>query len=228
MITDTFTQGPHKVAGPSPSQPPSVEEPLFDGLQTLWDEQARRIDGLLATHPEAQPRGLHFRRRRPWRRRVMTEYVLLILLNLAAGIYTTLTLFSDPYILLRVTGYVLAATNACMAIHSLYHLLAIRRHHPARVGTARMSRFFRRMHMEPHYAPRPAGPKARVVRVDFRNVVASAFTSARQVAAASAAAVVVLMSVSCSPIGDGRAMTKADPAARLAAIEHVNYILEQI
>lgn len=227
MNTDTFTHGLHKGSGPTPN-PPFVEEPLFDGLQAFWDEQSRRIDGLLAAHPGAQPRGLRFRRHRPWRRRVMTEYVILILLNLAAGIYTAFSLFSDPYILIRVTGYALATTNAFMAFHSLCRLLAIRRHHPARVGTTRMSRFIRRMHMEPHYAPRPAESKARVVRVDFRNAVATAFTSTRQVAAASAAAVVVLVSVSCSPVGDGRAMTKASPAARADAIENVNSILEQI
>jgi len=228
MNTDTSTDKPRKAAGASPSGQPFAEDPLFDGLQSLWDEQSRHIDSLLATRAGARPRRLVFRRYKPWRRRVMTGHILLILFNLAAGIYATLTLFADPYHLVRITGYVLVSTNAVMAFHSLSHLLSIRRHHPARVGTARMSRFFRRMYMEPHYAPRPDHRGDRVVRVDFRNAVATAFTSVRQVAAASVAAAVVLVSVSCSPIGDGRAISKADPAARTTAIENVNYILEQI
>ena len=192
------------------------EDPFAD-LQSLWDEQARRIDHILAAHPEARPA-----------RRVMTEYLILVILNVAAGIYTLFALLPDPYILIRITGIVLASTNAFLALHSLYFYFVIRRHHPARVSVARMSRFIRRMHMEPHYAPRPDRRKSRVIRVDFRNAVATAFSSARQVAAVSAAAMVVFVFVACTPVGDGLAMSKSDRADRAAAIVDVDEMVAQI
>lgn len=226
------------------------EDPFAD-LQSLWDEQSRRIDHLLAAHPEARPARLNLRHRRPWRRRVMTEYLILIILNVAAGIYTLFALLPDPYILIRITGIVLASTNAFLALHSLYFYFVIRRHHPARVSVARMSRFIRRMHMEPHYAPQPRKRRPRIINVDLtssaqlhlgkasklvlrstfaatRNAVNTAISSARQVAAVSAAALVVLTAVSCSPIGDGHAMTKADRASRTVAVEYVDSMISQI
>ena len=203
------------------------EDPFAD-LQSLWDEQSRRIDHLLAAHPEARPARLNLRHRRPWRRRVMAEYLILVILNVAAGIYTLFALLPDPYILIRITGIVLASTNAFLALHSLYFYFVIRRHHPARVATSRMSRFIRRMHMEPHYAPRPDRRKSRVIRVDFRNAVATAFSSARQVAAVSAAAMVVFFFVACTPVGDGHAMSKSDRADRAAAIVDVDEMVAQI
>lgn len=203
------------------------EDPFVD-LQSLWDEQSRRIDHLLAAHPEARPARLNLRHRRPWRRRVMTEYLILIILNVAAGIYTLFALLPDPYILIRVTGYVLASTNALMAFHSLYILLSFLRHHPAHVATSRMSRFIRRMHMVPHYAPQPRKRRPRIINVDFRNAVATAFSSARQVAAVSAAAMVVFVFVACTPVGDGLAMSKSDRADRAAAIVNVDEMVAQI
>lgn len=204
------------------------EEDIFSELQSLWDEQSRRIDQLLAEHPASQPRALNFRRYKPWRRRIMAECLVLAILNIAVGLYTLSSFLPDPYILIRVTGYVLASTNALMAFHSLYIFLSLRRHHPARVATSRMSRFIRRMHMEPHYAPRPDRRKSRVIHVDFRNAVATAFSSARQVAAVSAAAMVVFVFVACTPVGDGYAMSKPGRADRAAAIVNVDEMVAQI
>lgn len=211
------------------------QEDIFADLQTLWDEQTRRIDHLLAAHPEARPVRLNLRHCRPWRRRVMTEYLILAILNVAAGIYTLFALLPDPYILIRITGYVLASTNALMAFHSLYILLSFHRHHPARVATSRMSRFIRRMHMEPHYAPRPDEHRKSIRHsvyeakpaVQTSNSSFSIFNFP-QVAAVSAAALVVLTAVSCSPVGDGHAMTKADRASRTEAVEYVDSIISQI
>ena len=204
------------------------QEDIFADLQTLWDEQTRRIDHLLAAHPEARPVRLNLRHCRPWRRRVMTEYLILTIFNVAAGLYTLFALLPDPYILIRITGIVLASTNAFLAVYSLYFFFVFRRHHPARVSVALMSRFIRRMHMEPHYAPQPRTRRPRIITVDFRNAVNTAISSARQVAAVSAAALVVLTAVSCSPVGDGHAMTKADRASRTEAVEYVDSIISQI
>jgi hypothetical protein len=84
------------------------------------------------------------------------------------------------------------------------------------------------MHMEPHYAPRPDRRRPRVIHVDFRNAVATAFSSARQVAAVSAAAMVVFAFVACTPVGDGHAMSKSDRADRAAAIVNVDEMVAQI
>lgn len=204
------------------------EEDIFSDLQSLWDEQSRRIDQLLAEHPASQPRALNFRRYKPWRRRIMAECLVLAILNIAVGLYTLSSFLPDPYILIRVTGYVLASTNALMAFHSLYIFLSFRRHHPARVATSRMSRFIRRMHMEPHYAPRPDRRRPRVIHIDFRNAVATAFSSARQIAAVSAAAMVVFVFVACTPVGDGYVMSKPGRADRAAAIVNVDEMVAQI
>ena len=219
MNTDTLT----------PSRIDAFEEdPVFADLQTLWDEQSRRIDHILAAHPEARPVRLNLRHCRSWRRRVMSEYIILAILNIAAGIYTLFTFLPDHYILIRITGIVLASTNAFLAVHSLCFYFVIRRHDPTRVSVARMSRFIRRMHMEPHYAPQPRKRRPRIINVDFRNAVNTAISSARQVAAVSAAALVVLTAVSCSPVGDGHAMTKADRASRTVAVEYVDSMISQI
>ena len=105
--------------------------------------------------------------------------------------------------------------------------------------------------MEPHYAPLPRKRRPRIINVDLtssaqlhlgkasklvlrstfaatRNAVNTAISSARQVAAVSAAALVVLTAVSCSPIGDGHAMTKADRASRTVAVEYVDSMISQI
>lgn len=203
------------------------EDDLFSELQSLWDEQSRRVEKVLAEHPASQPRALNFRRYKPWRRRVMAECLALAVLNVAAGLYTLVSFHPDPYILIRVTGYVLASTNALMVFHSLYILLSFLRHHPARVATSRMSRFIRRMHMDPHYAPHPDRRRPRVIHVDFRNAVATAFSSARQVAAVSATAMVVFVFVACTPVGDGLAITQ-DHNARIEAVDNVTHTIMQI
>ena len=211
------------------------EDPVFADLQSLWDEQTRRIDHLLAAHPEARPVRLNLRHCRPRRRRVMTEYLILAIFNISAGIYTLFALLPDPYILIRITGIVLASTNAFFAVHSLYFYFVIRRHNPARVSVARMSHFIRRMHMEPHYAPRPdrhresKGPGVYEAKtaVQTFNSPFSIFNFP-QVAAVSAAALIVLTTVSCSPIGDGHAMTKADRTSRAVAVECVDSMISLI
>ena len=219
---------------------------LLDELQSLWDDQSRRIDNILVSHPGMQPQRLRRRCHTTRRRQVMAEYLILALINLAAGGYAFATLFHDPYVLIRVTGYLLAATNTFLAAHCIIHFAVILRHHPARVGTLRMSLFIRRMHMEPHYAPRrdrrrkrdsggdtthavPPTP-AKAGRTLLRPVfpAAASFSSARQVAAVSATVLIVLVAVSCAPIGDGHAMTKANRAERADAIMTVDKMLGKI
>lgn len=211
------------------------QEDIFADLQTLWDEQTRRIDHLLAAHPEARPVRLNLRHCRPWRRRVMTEYLILAIFNVAAGIYTLFALLPDPYILIRITSIVLASTNAFLAVYSLYFFFDFRRHHPARVSVARMSRFIRRMHMEPHYAPRPDEHRKSIRHsvyeakptVQTSNSSFSIFNFP-QVAAVSAAAMVVFVFVACTPVSDGLAMSKSDRADRTAAIVDVDEMVAQI
>ena len=224
----------------------SGQDDVLDTLQSLWDDQSRRIDHILADRPEEPPRRLRPRRHMTWRRHIMAEYLILALFNIAAGGYAFATLFHDPYVLIRVTGYLLAATNTFLAAHCIIHFAVILRHHPARVGTVRMSLFISRMHMEPHYAPRHGRRRKRDSGGDTTRAVpptpakagwtllrpvfpaAAAFSSARQVAAVSATVLIVLVAVSCAPIGDGHAMTKANRAERADAIMTVDKMLGKI
>ena len=209
------------------------QDPIFSDLQSLWDEQSRRIDQLLDEHPASQPRTLNFRRYRPWRRRIMAECLALALLNIAVGLYALASFLPNTYILIRVTGYVLACTNALMAFRSLYIFLSLLRHNPARVATSRMSRFISRMHTEPHYAPFGH-------RMSRKHVVNDPAPSTQtsnppfsifnfpQVAAVSAAAIVVFVFVSCAPIGDGHVMSKLGRADRAATIMNIDEIVAKI
>ena len=206
----------------------AFEEDFFSDLQTLWDEQSSRFDHILAAHPKARPVRLNLRYSRPWRRRIMAEYLMLIILNVAVGVHTIISLIPDTYYLIRITGYVLTSTNAFLTARSLYVICAILLHHPARVSVARMSHFICHSHMEPHYAPQSCKQGSRIINIDFRGAVSTAISSARQVAAVSAAVFIVLTAVSCSPIGDGYTMTKADRASRSVAVESVNAMIEQL
>ena len=187
----------------------NTTDPLLDDLQTLWDEQDRRIHHLLATHPGARPRGLSLRHRMPWRRHVMAAYSLLILLNIAAGLFCLFCLFSDPYLPLRLTGYLLVATNAAIVLYSLHRLLFLHRHPPALTHS----------HIHPLTHLHIGATRAPTSVHTFTH---------SQLAAASAAALVVLLFVSCSPVGDGHVMTKAGRADRAAALVSVDNILQHI
>ena len=214
-----------------PSDPQWEEElesdEFMQELQGLWDEQDSRVAEIVA-RPEAQPRGLNLRYSTPYRHILMVEYFLLALVGTGAGIYTALSFLNDADLFIHIAGLVLTFVNVLITLYSLYLFLALHLHHPARTGVVRMSRFMRRMHMEPHYAPRPDRRRPRVIHVDFRNAVATAFSSARQVAAVSAAAMVVFAFVACTPVGDGHAMSKSDRADRAAAIVNVDEMVAQL
>lgn len=211
------------------------QEEIFADLQTLWDEQNRRIDNLLAAHPEASPVRLNLRSRRTRRHHIMNEYLILALLNVAGGIYTLFVLLPDPYILLRIIGIVLASTNAVLAAQSLYYYFVFRHHHPARVSLAHMSSFTRRMHMKPHYAPHPdKSRKPRRQRVYDTKPAMKTFDSTfsvfnfPQVVVASIVAIVVLTTVSCSPVSDGHVLSDANLASRSFAVEYTDSLISKI
>lgn len=196
-------------------------------LQGLWDEQDSRVAEIVA-RPEAQPRGLNLRYSTPYRHILMVEYFLLALVGTGAGIYTALSFLNDADLFIHIAGLVLTFVNVLITLYSLYLFLALHLHHPARTGVVRMSRFMRRMHMEPHYAPRVDRPKSRIITVDFSHAVTTAFSSVRQVAAVSATVLVVLVAVSCSPIGDGHTMTQRDRVDRAAIIENIDAMISQL
>lgn len=214
-----------------PSDPQWEEEwesdEFMQELQGLWDEQDSRVAEIVA-RPEAQPRGLNPRYSTPYRHILMVEYFLLALVGTGAGIYTALSFLNDADLFIHIAGLVLTFVNVLITLYSLYLFLALHLHHPARTGVVRMSRFMRRMHMEPHYAPRVDRPKSRIITVDFSHAVTTAFSSVRQVAAVSATVLVVLVAVSCSPIGDGHTMTQRDRVDRAAIIENIDAMISQL
>lgn len=61
-----------------------------------------------------------------------------------------------------------------------------------------------------------------------RRPLATALTSARQAAVVSTAAMIVMVSVSCLPIGDGYTMSETAYTARTATITGLNEIISQL
>ena len=202
-------------------------------LQELWDWQACRIDTLAAL-PEAQPQRINTAQKGTWRHRLMVKYLALGLVSLAAGITALAALGGDAILRIQITGYVLGAVNAFIAVNSLVTFAMLLRHHPAKEGTDSMSRFVHRMNMEPRYSGQQSAVSAqqsvdsRIILNSQLSILNSPLVPIRQVAAVSAAALVVLVSVACTPIGDGHAMSTGDRAARAEAIHNVETILSQI
>ena len=165
---------------------------LPDELQTLWDEQGRSIDRLLAGHPEARPRGLNPRHYLARRRRLMAEHLALAILNLAACAYSLAALLPSPLARIRVAALVLAAATALIALGSLRQLAS------------------RLASLVPPLPP-----------------LALQFTP-RHISALSAAAVAAVVLVSCSPVGDGHAMSLASRADRAAVVANIDQMLLQL
>lgn len=178
-------------------------EELFQELQSIWEEQDRRIDEILAKH-NGSPHRINYRHRTSHRHREMIEYMFLFVFNVSVGISALLLLLPDSYILIRVAGIVFGSTNFLLAIKSLVKYVDICRHSPVRVDFEVMKRYAR------------------------RNAEDVVFVSPRQIAAVGLMAMTMLTAVSCAPIGDGHNMTGFDPKARVKAITDTATILSQI
>lgn len=196
-------------------------------LQNLWDWQNERIQTLTAL-PEAETRQLNVRHARTYRQQQMAKYMALTLVSVAVGVVALAAFAGNAAPRIQITGYVLVAVNLFIAVHCLYTFLLFRRHHPARMDVTQMELFNRRMNMQPHYISPRRGRRTPVVPFTPPQNTPLLFDSIRQVAAVSAAAIVVLVFVANTPIGDGHAMSTGDRAARTEAIHNVETILSQI
>lgn len=177
---------------------PFQDDPFFAELQAVWDEHSRSIEAI-ASRPEAQPSALNLKGFRSPRRRLAALHLLLVLTNITVAIWSLVAFLPEDYNLIRITVHVLATTCGIMAILSIVNLHRLRQDR-----------------REPHS-----------FGITISNA-AEELTSVRQIATISMAAIAILVSVSCVPVGDGHAMTATGYANRATVIMNVNKTISQL
>lgn len=225
-----------------PSDIDAIEDdPLFSDLQALWDEQAAFIDRALAQsdatpgytpakvpHPSA-----------PLRLRMLAAYVVLSVVAVASAVYWGILIPSLAYTTLAlVVSLTIEAIYILLAAECLCQTVSLIVFRPDRVGILRMSRYIRRSHMLPNYAPDPLrqpqspqvipnqGPHATPSQGQSIGIIP--MQRMRRAAAASIAAVIALTVVSSTVTGtDGYLITQDHPG-RAASIEIVNNVIRQL
>lgn len=118
------------------------EEAFIDELRSIWDEQSQRIDKVLAEHRETHPHSLNFSNFSHFKRRLVIENTILLLINIAICLTIVLFPTASPYHLHQATLFIIFTSSLLMAIHCLYVLLSISRHSIFRTGTTHISRLF--------------------------------------------------------------------------------------
>lgn len=199
---------------PPCNSPDAAEaEAFFQELQDIWDEQGRRIDQILADHPLVCTCNVA-----PLRsRRLTAAYLVLILLNLACAAYALMVFSAATYPLRPVTLFV-ALVCVFAALHSLCVLIN-HRHSLHRIPLGKESQSLNIMSR--------LAPKS-LYSCPFWQAVSTAFSSAREVAAVNAVAIIVLASLTYSPLGDGYAITQAGRADRAALITNIDQMISQL
>lgn len=194
---------------------------LMQELQSLWDEQSRQISHILSEHPLVRFLGLP--QRKSGQTRLAAAYSILTLVNLAASIYSLATYAANPYLQLRILGGLLALTCTFAALHSLLMLNErLEKKGSTNLSTAKQK--------QDSTNPVPRRRLAALKPSNLLIVTATrrAFTSPLQVAAMSAAALTVLVSLSSFPIGDGYVMTHVGSTDRAAIILNIDQMIAQL
>lgn len=189
-------------------------EAFFQELQAIWDEQGRRIDQILSEHPlSCSYSAIPFRRRR----RLTATYLVLILVNLACAAYALVVFSAATYPLRPVTLFV-ALVCVFAALHSLCVLL----NHRHSLGRISLGKELQQLNIMNRLAPKS------INSCPFWQAVSTAFSSAREVAAVNAVAIIVLASLTCSPLGDGYAMTLTGRDSRAALTHNIDQMIAQL
>jgi len=198
---------------------------LFGELQAAWDASSRRMDQAIEEAAPVVAPTLNIRRSRPYRHRVMAEYLVLFLVGVGICVFTAVT-FKDfiadkP---LRITGYLLFSIIALSAVYCLIVFIAFLIHNPSRTGVIKMSRFYKYMHMQPRYAPQMQESESeQLPAIGYRPRI-----TIPQISSISVAAMFALFFVSCSSsIGDGYTMTQ-DHSGRIEVVDNVTDIINSI
>lgn len=197
---------------------------LMQELQSLWDEQSRQISHILSEHPLVRFLGLP--QRKSGQTRLAAAYSILTLVNLAASIYSLATYAANHYLQLRILGGLLALTCTFAALHSLLMLNErLEKKGSTNLSTAKQKQD------STNPVPRRRLAALQTFKPSNLLIVTAtrrAFTSPLQVAAVSAAALTVLVSLSSFPIGDGYVMTHVGSTDRAAIILNIDQMIAQL
>lgn len=119
---------------------------VFQELQKLWDEESRRIEKLLADHPEGRPKRLDLSQAHTRRHSLIAEYCVLVLANVIVALFAVRLLSPGTYFLFRAVGYAILSAAAMMSLHCIVALITSLLPNPGSVGVVRASRSYYSRH----------------------------------------------------------------------------------
>lgn len=202
----------------------TLEDPSFDDLQALFDEQDRHLSAILA-RPDAHPRTLNPTHAGTLRRRMVREWAAIAIICIAFAIGWGIALWHYNYdIYFLVFNLFLEAVYIGFATYAILSCRSILRHNPDSTSFDRMLRYAlssdiispELQHKKSHSSPFVVG------------VQKPSFNFSR-VASVVIASTCTLAFISCSTVaGDGYTMTKFDRALRMESINNVDELISNI
>ena len=185
------------------------EDVSFGDLQSMFDEQSRRIDAVVGGR-ERLPHSLNFRGLRTQHRRVLRRWSLLAVASAAVAVYWGIDLWHHNFdIYYRIFTLFLEAVFVFIMVDSTVSAVSIAQSSPVGSSLDRIS----------HKAT-PAEPS----KFKLQN---SRFDLSRPVNIGIAASVTLVMVACATSVGDGYTMSQ-DHNARIEAVENVQSILNNI
>lgn len=202
----------------------TIEDPSFDDLQALFDEQDRCLSAILA-RPDAYPRTLNPSHAGTLRRRMFREWAAVAMFCIASAIGWGIALWHYNYdIYFLVFNLILEAVYISIATYTLLACRSILRHNPDSTSFDIMLRYAQScdimahdlQHKKSHASPFVVG------------VQKPSFNFSR-VASVVIASTCTLAFISCSTVaGDGYTMTKFDRTLRMESINNVDEMISNI
>ncbi len=185
------------------------EDVSFDDLQSVFDEQSRRIDAVVGGR-ERLPHSLNFRGLRTQHRRVLRRWSLLAVASAAFAVYWGIDLWHHNFdIYYRIFTLFLEAVFVFIMVDSTVSAVSIAQSSPVGSSLDRIS----------HKANAAEPSKIRIQN--------SKFDLSRPVNIGIAASVTLVMVACATSVGDGYTMSQ-DHNARIEAVENVQSILNNI
>lgn len=174
------------------------EEFLMKELQELWRCQDERVEKI-AGSSEARPRGLDLRQEGSWRRRNMFVYIALTVAALALSVYVSIAAVGQEDQIVHRFGYVLLVVSVCLAIAS------------GRIAVE----LYRVAHSD------------RLGGITMKQSIRNRF-SASQIVILGAVVMVLVISYTVMPLGDGYRMTTQTRAERAAQVGQITNLVSSV
>ncbi len=187
----------------------AVEDVSFGDLQPMFDEQSRRIEAVVGGRGHL-PRSLNFAGLRTQHRRVLRRWCLLAVASAAVAVYWGIDLWHHNFdIYYRIFTLFLEAVFVFIMVDSTVSAVSIAQSSPVGSSLDRISH------------------KANAAKPSKIRIQNSKFDLSRPVNIGIAASVTLVMVACATSVGDGYTMSQ-DHNARLAAINSVTSILNNI